>query len=343
MTLPDDYLAECERRARRYQGQWTGTAGSLAADSMRLQLERRELVATIETLNEQNAALRAAVEARLGSKADAAQAVTLPDDVPADYAEKHAGCTFVAAPPQKPAEFRVERISASLNEEQLEAIWSKYREKAEAVRASVRGETKREPIAVEAFEVVPEAAATPTLIGIAGRAGCGKNTVAGMVEGAVVMQLADPLYAALSAMLGIPEWMLRHREFKERPIAWLGKSPRQMLQTLGTEWGRGHVASDVWIRVCQRRIEAAAKAAIGPVVIADVRFANEAEWIRSQGGQVWLVDREAGPTSDHASEAGLPPELVDRVIDNRGDIEATRRQVAHALQVNKRTMVVGAE
>lgn len=34
--LTDEYLKECEARARRYQGQWTGTAGSLAADVMRL-------------------------------------------------------------------------------------------------------------------------------------------------------------------------------------------------------------------------------------------------------------------------------------------------------------------
>lgn len=314
-------------------------------------------MSTIEQLTAENAALRAAVETRLGrasSVAESLQAVALPSDVPADYAEKHAGCTFVAAPPQKPAEFRVERVSATMQEDQLEVVWAKYREKSAAVRAAVKGETKPDPIDVEAFDVrpnsetysewvPPEAAVRLTLIGLAGRAGCGKNTVAGMIAGAVVMQLADPLYAALSAMLGIPEWMLRHRAFKERPIPWLGKSPRQLLQTLGTEWGRGQVASDVWIRICQRRINAAANESIGPVAIADVRFPNEAEWIRRKGGQVWLVDRDAGTTSDHSSEAGLPLEMVDLVIDNRGDIDSVRRQVAEALQVNNCTMVVGAE
>lgn len=37
--LTDEYLADCQRRARRYQGQWTGTGGSLAADVMRLLAE----------------------------------------------------------------------------------------------------------------------------------------------------------------------------------------------------------------------------------------------------------------------------------------------------------------
>jgi hypothetical protein len=34
--LTADYLEECQRRARRFQGQWTGTGGALAADVMRL-------------------------------------------------------------------------------------------------------------------------------------------------------------------------------------------------------------------------------------------------------------------------------------------------------------------
>lgn len=34
--LTDKYLAECRQRAKRFQGQWTGTSGALAADVMRL-------------------------------------------------------------------------------------------------------------------------------------------------------------------------------------------------------------------------------------------------------------------------------------------------------------------
>lgn len=34
--LPDAYLLECEMRARQFQGAYTGTAGTLAADVLRL-------------------------------------------------------------------------------------------------------------------------------------------------------------------------------------------------------------------------------------------------------------------------------------------------------------------
>jgi len=42
--LPDDYIASVERDARRYQGQWTGSAGSLAAHCMRLLKERKRML-----------------------------------------------------------------------------------------------------------------------------------------------------------------------------------------------------------------------------------------------------------------------------------------------------------
>jgi hypothetical protein len=42
--LPPDYIEQANRDARRYQGQWTGTIGSMAAHVRRLILEREELI-----------------------------------------------------------------------------------------------------------------------------------------------------------------------------------------------------------------------------------------------------------------------------------------------------------
>ena len=63
--LTDEYLAEARQRAYRYQGQWTGTAGALAADVARLLIERKTMQGTITDLTETNSQLRAAVETRL--------------------------------------------------------------------------------------------------------------------------------------------------------------------------------------------------------------------------------------------------------------------------------------
>jgi hypothetical protein len=42
--LPPDYIEQANRDARRYQGQWTGTIGSMAAHVRRLLIEREELL-----------------------------------------------------------------------------------------------------------------------------------------------------------------------------------------------------------------------------------------------------------------------------------------------------------
>jgi hypothetical protein len=63
--LTDEYLAEARQRAYRFQGQWCGTSGSLAADVARLLIERKKMQGFITELEATNAQLRAAVETRL--------------------------------------------------------------------------------------------------------------------------------------------------------------------------------------------------------------------------------------------------------------------------------------
>jgi len=45
--LTADDLVRMEHRARRFQGAWTGTSGTLAADVMRLLEERRRLLSEL--------------------------------------------------------------------------------------------------------------------------------------------------------------------------------------------------------------------------------------------------------------------------------------------------------
>lgn len=304
--LPDDYVAQAVQDARRFQGAWTGTAGTLAAHTFRLATERRHLLATIDELERKNADLRAAVEKRL--------AATLPADVPEDFTATLKHVTLVEAAPQKPAEFIPTRVGATMSPDQLESAWAAIAAKAGASRDGV------EPIRSERIS-------GPRIIGISGRAGSGKNAVAGMIPGATVVQLADPLYAGLSTMFGIPEALLRNRDFKVSTVPGVGLSPRKLLQTLGTEWGRDTIRDDIWLVMLSRRVEQFAAAGVPVVAVADVRFENEAAWIRERGGEVWHVYRH-GPTHDtHTSELGIEVRDGDRVIDNTGTLDDLRRAV----------------
>lgn len=175
-----------------------------------------------------------------------------------------------------------------------------------------------------------------TVLGLTGAAGSGKNTVADILmrHGFVNFGFADPVYRAVGAVLGVSTESLRDRDAKEKPIDWLGKSPRDLLQTLGTEWGRNMVRDDIWIQIAMRQAQETLQNRRG-VVLTDVRFQNEAEAIRAAGGTIWRVVRSveclAAGAAKHSSEAGLPAELVDHVIENNGtkaDLDAA--VMAHA-------------
>lgn len=166
------------------------------------------------------------------------------------------------------------------------------------------------------------------LIGICGVAGSGKDAAADVLVsryGYIRNKFADPLYEMVSAMTGYTVSQLQDRTLKEKPIRWLdGKTPRELLQTLGTEWGRGMVCSDVWIRSLQKRVERALEDG-RPSVITDVRFDNEARWIHTMGGEVWRVVRDVpghlACRAHHSSEEGIEDGLIDRTIVNDGTIE----------------------
>jgi hypothetical protein len=86
--LTDEYIAEARQRAYRYQGQWTGTAGSLAADVARLLIERKKMAEFLTDLENSNAALRAAVETRLaGGCCDGGKCHATPEELEEGWRE----------------------------------------------------------------------------------------------------------------------------------------------------------------------------------------------------------------------------------------------------------------
>lgn len=178
------------------------------------------------------------------------------------------------------------------------------------------------------------------IIGLCGVAGAGKNSVA---EHLVVnhdfdaMSFSEPLYAALAAMFEVPVEELEDRDLKERPIPWLNRSPRELLQELGTGWGRQRIHEDVWVLVAARRLDALRRLNhAAKVVFCDVRFANEAEWLLRQGGVLWEVyGRRAYGVRSHISESGIPVTFTRRSIYNGGAWADTVKQIEQALATDR--------
>jgi hypothetical protein len=152
------------------------------------------------------------------------------------------------------------------------------------------------------------------LIGLTGPARCGKDTAATYIHqsfGFDQFAFAEPIKKAIHTIFepfGVSLASLEG-ESKELPIARLDKSPRELMQTLAKISNAKHLAHS-------------AGASIYGAVISDVRFRNEAMWIRNQGGLLIHIRREAaGKVRKHISERGVSIKPGDIVISNDSDID----------------------
>lgn len=172
-------------------------------------------------------------------------------------------------------------------------------------------------------------------IGFCGSAGAGKSTAAEHLMLRWQFQrvrFAGPLKAMMLALGLDPAQVDGDR--KEEPSALLcGRTPRQAMQWLGTEWGRNLIGEGFWIAAWHAATQAGHlqhpwHGHVPLIVADDVRFANEAKAIRDRGGLVVRIERPgAGSASggDHASER--MDFVPDRIIRNTGDIVAFRRAI----------------
>ena len=156
------------------------------------------------------------------------------------------------------------------------------------------------------------------LIGLTGRARSGKDTVAHHLNennSYSSYAFAQPMKQACKIMFN---WSEQHvnGDLKEVVDPLFGISPRVAMQRLGTEFGRETINKSMWLLRAQTEIDSKLN-----LVITDVRFNNEAELIKENGGIVIEIrrnDREA--VSEHKSENGIDESLVDFVVENNGTI-----------------------
>ena len=172
----------------------------------------------------------------------------------------------------------------------------------------------------------------PLLIGLTGRARSGKTTAAEYLAGTFMLEhyaFADPLRDGLMAIFNLdPSDFEGDR--KEQPLAWLPHSPRQLMQSMGTEWARNTVHPDVWVKLAEQNLDyiATALGAVIGFVISDIRFENEADFVRRRGGTVIHISRQnAEPVNAHVSEAGVKASDSDVYLRNDGSVEEFLRSL----------------
>ena len=173
------------------------------------------------------------------------------------------------------------------------------------------------------------------LIGFTGKAGCGKDTAVEFLMNQhyyAGWAFAAPIRQGVIAAFGLSDEDFMDRNRKEAIIEDIGKSPRQLMQLFGTEFARKMLGDDIWVNVASHVLnqffQAPEMADMNGVAISDVRFDNEAEYIKSKGGiVVEIVRPSATAVSDHVSEHGIDSSLVDAVVINDGELSKLYEQV----------------
>ena len=164
-----------------------------------------------------------------------------------------------------------------------------------------------------------------TLIGLSGAARSGKDTTGAILAsklGYKTYSLASPIKVVCNDLFG---WDDRHSngELKEVVDEFWGISPRYAYQTLGTEWGRNLICDDIWLRRANLIYKKE-----GALIVTDIRFQNEADFIRSNGGQIIHIIRDgAEKVLQHSSESGIDQKPEDVILYNNSSLEILEANV----------------
>ncbi|AOZ05943.1 hypothetical protein [Cupriavidus malaysiensis] len=158
------------------------------------------------------------------------------------------------------------------------------------------------------------------LIGLTGRTGSGKETAAAYLAEAhrfLPLDFATPLRQMLQAGLGLTDAHFTPAA-EHNAIDWIGRSPHQLMQSLGTEWGRSHVKASLWTDLAARELDSLAGL---DVVFLDVDGEDEAAMIRDRGGYlIHLVRPDAASPHARIPGAGVQLREGDQEIHNDGSL-----------------------
>ena len=142
------------------------------------------------------------------------------------------------------------------------------------------------------------------ILGLAGYAGSGKTSIAAEVgrrNNYVMLAFADEV-----------------KKIAIQSFGWDGNKDtrgRRLLQILGTEAGRDY-DPDIWINRLYSQIMKHRR-----IIVHDVRFDNEAAFIRNLGGKVIWITRNTAKVGYHRSEHGISHKNIDYTLANNLTLE----------------------
>jgi hypothetical protein len=170
------------------------------------------------------------------------------------------------------------------------------------------------------------------LIGLTGKIGAGKDTVAEMIcrmqpgKGWQIKRVAEKLKKIAAILTG---WQDQYtQEGKMHYLPEWGMTVREVQQKLGTDVIRHHFHPNAWILALFADYRQGDN-----WIIADVRFPDEMEAIRQRDGILFRVVRPDNPfaASSHSSETALDKYDLP-IIENTGSMEDLKHNLQELLK-----------
>lgn len=208
------------------------------------------------------------------------------------------------------------------------------------------------------------------IIAISGKMGHGKDTVADFIKHLdaennwQIKKFAGKLKIVASILTGIPVHMFEDPEFKDSylPECWdlylktegktilveghpksdvkhIKMKVRDFLQKLGTEAVRNGLHYNTWVNALMSEYKKAKDSDeeynYPNWIISDLRFPNEYEAVKQQGGIIIRVNRPSIITNNHPSETALDDYSFDYTIENKNSLRLLLEDVKHVIEQYK--------
>lgn len=176
-----------------------------------------------------------------------------------------------------------------------------------------------------------------TLVALTGRLGSGKDTIAAHL----ISQHSFTRFAfadMLKSLCAHAEGVVTREDLGWTGYSWTGPKSdvgRRMLQGIG-HGAREILGPDVWVGAMSLAINRVTPRP-DRVVVTDVRYPNEVDWVRHHRGLLIRVARPgsdlSGPEHTHPTEANIDRFVVDVEIENSGTVGELWAKVERILKV----------
>ena len=152
------------------------------------------------------------------------------------------------------------------------------------------------------------------IIGLLGHQGVGKNYIAEFLMNNI-LDKKPTLIVAFADHFKI-DCVCKHNIEYEKVFYQKDNITRKKLQKIGTEDGRNKYGENIWINVTKNWMKTYHERGIKRFIIADVRFQNEVDWIKSENGTIIKINAPNRYLERVMKESNNNPDEMNKIVNH---------------------------